>query len=413
MKRFTGILIFTIVALLQCNALNVRDIPNVQIQDRTRHLSNPDNIISPETQFRIDTLLTGVRERTTSEISVVVVNDLEGNDPDEFATDLFEYWNIGKKDKDNGLLMLVSLNDRSVVMRTGYGLEGVLPDISLRHIVRDSLYPRMRGGNYDLGVESTLRAVAKVLDNPETLAEITSSQKEGRQNRGEESWSDMLRDILIWMVSVTAVFLILYIVLRITSVKADRTTVYRRASGITLGALIATFIGLGLPFFVYLLAKKWKEKIRNSAPVNSNGEKLTRIPYPQSVNYLTPQQKTETRIKSMEYDVWEDPSTSVVTVFPYEGEKFNSYSVCSKCGARAVQTGAPKTLRQPTELYSGEQITDSVCLHCGNLTRKKTILPKIIPVIIPGGRGSGGGGGFSGGSFGGGHTGGGGFSGKW
>lgn len=410
-KIIFTILLFLSYTLFQAVALDVKDIPNVQLQNSSRHLVNPAGIISPETQMRIDTLLSGVRGRTTSEVSVVVLQDLEGNDPDNFATELFEYWNIGKKDKDNGLLMLVSINDRAVVTRTGYGLEGVLPDIALRHIVIDSLYPRMRQGNYDLGVESTLQGICKVLDNPETLDEIQSSQKEGAANE-EESFADLLGWLIKWILAITAVTTVCYIFLRIICRGKDRDYMYRKASDMTVGALAATFIGIGLPVIIYFLSKRWKEKIRQTPPKGSSGKPMEMIQPERAYSYLSPVQKTEARIKSMEFDVWADPEMNTVKVCPYRGPKYLEFSTCNKCGARAVQTSAPVITRHPTRLYNGEQVTNSVCLHCGNISQKRTILPKIAPVIIAGGRG-GGGGGFSGGSFGGGHTGGGGFSGKW
>jgi len=399
-------------ALIQAMALNVKDIPNVQLQNRARHISNPDGIISENTQWRIDTLISGIRERTSAEIAVVVVNSLDGEDPDLFATELFEEWGVGKSDKGNGLLMLVSLNDRSVTMRTGYGLEGVLPDIYLKHLVEDSLYPRMRAGNYDLGVESTLLGVSEALNDPEAVKEIISQQKELMLRQEKETFEDLLHTVAVWMSVITLIYIILYIYARIKSNNKPKDIAYKSAQKLTFASLIGTFIGLGLPVIVFLLARSWKNKIRYKAPIGSSGQKMELIPIPKSLNYISPTAVTESRIKSMEYDVWLDPATDVTTIYGYPGQMYMSFSKCNVCGARAVQEQGTFITRKATTMHSGEQLTNFVCLHCGNLTQRRTTLPKIVPIIIPG-SGGGGGGGFSGGSFGGGHTGGGGFSGKW
>lgn len=414
MRKYLTALILAAVTTICSLALDVRDIPNVQIHDSSRHLVNPDGIISAEAQMRIDTLISGVRSRTTAELSVVVLNSLDGEDPDLFATELFEKWGIGKKDKDNGLLILVSLEDRSVTLRTGYGLEGVLPDIYLKHLVEDSLYTRMRERQYDLGIESTLKGIAGALDNPETVKEIISAREERHLRHQEESFSELLHNVAIWMVSITVIMLFLFIYLRASYSRKQKNEAYYIANRFTIGSLAMTFVGLGLPVLVYLLARHWRDSIRNTPPVGPSGKKMEKIGMPAAIGYMTPAEATETNIGSMEYDIWRDPVDGSVKKYRFNGPAYSLYSVCGRCGARAVKKSQPVVSRHATVSHTGEMITNSTCLHCGNMTQKRTVIPKVMPVIINSGRGfGGGGGGFSGGSFGGGSTGGGGFSGRW
>ncbi|MDE6541356.1 MAG: TPM domain-containing protein, partial [Muribaculaceae bacterium] len=111
-------------------------VPNVHVADHTRHLSNPDGIISAAAQARVDSLVAQLRRETTAEMAVVVVDDIDNpSDIDDFATELFTQWGLGKKDRDNGVLLLVAKNRRKYAIRTGYGVEGVLPDIVCGHIL--------------------------------------------------------------------------------------------------------------------------------------------------------------------------------------------------------------------------------------------------------------------------------------
>lgn len=415
MKRTLTYILFLLGTILYCHALSVKDIPNVQVENRNLYLVNPDGIISSDTQARIDTLLAGVRSRTSAEISAVIIKDLDGEDPDDFATDLFEYWGIGKNDKDNGLLILISLNDRVATFRTGYGLEGVLPDVYLAKLFRDSLYTNMQNGNYDRGLESTLNGIVKVLDNPETLDEIRSSQKDNFGNHSDEDFSDFINAVWVWMITIFVLMTTIYAVARFSSRNKSKDATYAVADKISLASLMATFIGLGLPVIIYLLVKSWKNSIRSKAPLAADGKPMEKVSDQVAFNYLKPQAITETRIGSMTYDVWKDNATGATKVYGYHGPKYMQFSTCEKCGARAVQTYPPQTVRQATTLHSGEQVTNAVCMHCGNRTQKRTILPKIIPIVIGGGSGggSGFGGGNFGGGFGGGSTGGGGFTGRW
>ena len=121
----------TAVALAVASALaafSPADIPNVHKANRTRYVSNPDGVLSRQAEERLDSLLGAVWQATSAEVVVVAVDSIEGADIDSFATELFSLWGIGKKDNDNGLLILISRGDRRATLRTGYGLEGVLPD---------------------------------------------------------------------------------------------------------------------------------------------------------------------------------------------------------------------------------------------------------------------------------------------
>ena len=90
MKRLTLLLISLIAAICAVAEIwTVENLPNVQRTDRTKHLVNPDGIVTPLTQSRIDSLLLDARRKTSAEIVAVMIDDFDGDDIDEFATDLF------------------------------------------------------------------------------------------------------------------------------------------------------------------------------------------------------------------------------------------------------------------------------------------------------------------------------------
>ena len=72
-------------------------------------------------------MLFSLQEANTSEVAVVALQSIGDNDIDDFATELFTRWGIGKQN-DNGLLVLLILDQRRITFRTGYGIEGILPD---------------------------------------------------------------------------------------------------------------------------------------------------------------------------------------------------------------------------------------------------------------------------------------------
>ncbi|MDE6490538.1 MAG: TPM domain-containing protein, partial [Muribaculaceae bacterium] len=123
-RRILYVMVMLLTVLTAGAAYTVKQIPNVHLSSRTRYVSNPDGILSDAAVERLDTMLSRVWNTSSAEVVVVAVDDIDpDSDIQEFATDLFMEWGIGKKDKDNGLLVLIVKNQRQAVIRTGYGIE--------------------------------------------------------------------------------------------------------------------------------------------------------------------------------------------------------------------------------------------------------------------------------------------------
>ena len=107
-------------------------------------------------------------ESTSNQIAIVFVNDLQGNDPSDFADRLAIKWKIGQKGLDNGILILVkpkTISSRGEVqIRIGKGLEGIIPDLKAFDIIQHEIIPQFKQGNYYAGLDNAtnvLMALAK------------------------------------------------------------------------------------------------------------------------------------------------------------------------------------------------------------------------------------------------------------
>ena len=149
MTRYLSLFVALIISFAATAATYTVDrIPNVHVADSSQYVSNPDGILSAEATARINALMRQVRRTTSAEPIVVIVDNIEPEDIDGFATELFEKWGLGKSDMDNGLLLLVAKDMRRAVIRTGYGLEGVMPDIVCRGILDNHMFPAFRRGDF-------------------------------------------------------------------------------------------------------------------------------------------------------------------------------------------------------------------------------------------------------------------------
>lgn len=93
-------------------------------------------VIDDESKKKMEEIIKFIEEKTGAEIAVVTIKTLEGESIEMFANKLFQQWGIGKKGKDNGVLILISLKEKKIRIEVGYGLEDILPDGLCGEIIR-------------------------------------------------------------------------------------------------------------------------------------------------------------------------------------------------------------------------------------------------------------------------------------
>jgi len=108
-------------------------------------------------------LLSDTRTQTTAEVVLVTVNNLSSYAPSEYATRLFTQWQIGKSDKDNGLLILYAVLENKLWVTTGYGLEGILPDSKIGRILDESYVPLRDQNKVKEGIINATNELVKVI----------------------------------------------------------------------------------------------------------------------------------------------------------------------------------------------------------------------------------------------------------
>ena len=154
-----------------------KTVPNVQVEDYRRFVSNPDGILSNEAVYQIDTTLLRLKEERIAEVAVVAVNEIGMFDePREFATELFRHWGIGEKGRDNGLLVLLVLDDGAIEIEVGYGLEGTLPDALCKRIIERIMIPRFKADDFDGGMREGVAALASVLATSQVPDNLTAEE---------------------------------------------------------------------------------------------------------------------------------------------------------------------------------------------------------------------------------------------
>lgn len=164
MKKLSIILSLFVCFSLQAKEYTVKEIPMVHLQDRTRYVSNPDGILSPSAVATMDSILYALEQKTGIQTLVVAVTGIEGGDCFDFAHRLGQETGVGQKERDNGLVILLSTDERCVQFATGYGLEGVLPDAICKRIQSRYMVEHLGKNDWDAGMVAGIRAVNGYLD---------------------------------------------------------------------------------------------------------------------------------------------------------------------------------------------------------------------------------------------------------
>jgi uncharacterized protein len=127
-------------------------------------------IIPAEYQTRLNAYLKDLEVKTSAQVIVLTVKSLDNDDIADLAQRTFEKWKLGKKGKDNGLLIIVAPKERKYRIHTGYGLEQTLPDSLVGSIGRDYFVPYFRKGDYGAGIYNGTMACIQTIAKAEGVA---------------------------------------------------------------------------------------------------------------------------------------------------------------------------------------------------------------------------------------------------
>ncbi|MBO5686719.1 MAG: TPM domain-containing protein [Alistipes sp.] len=207
MKRlFIILLLLVAISPIQSREYSIKDVPNVQLENRYRFTSNPDGILEDWAVAQIDSICYDLRHRGIAQTAVVALREIDTDDVFEFAYELFSSWGVGSK-SNSGIGVILVEEAREIRFVTGYGVEGVLPDAICKRIQNQYMLPYFRNGDYSRGMVAGVQAIRAVLNGSELDA------------GGNDDYVDEDEEALVAMV---VFFIIVIIASMIIVILADR-----------------------------------------------------------------------------------------------------------------------------------------------------------------------------------------------
>lgn len=120
-------------------------------------------ILDADTRTRLEKLSADLEAKTTDQLVIVTLKSLQGTSIEDYGYQLGRKWQIGQKDKNNGVLLIVAPNDKRVRIEVGYGLEPTLTDAIASVIIQNSILPRFRAGDFAGGVRRGAEDIVQVI----------------------------------------------------------------------------------------------------------------------------------------------------------------------------------------------------------------------------------------------------------
>ena len=413
-------LIFTALAAFPEEVYTPEMMPNVNVKNRYEFVSDPAGMLSADVKSAVNKRLYDLRQNTTCEVVVAIPPSIGDETIEEWSEELFSLWGIGKKDKDNGLLIVISPGSRKARIEVGYGLEGVLTDIACNNIIGHAVIPNMKNDDLARAVDESTASVEAALTDPAVAEELRSSQPDNYSGAVHTLSADVIWKFVCWVAFfMFAAALCLFIADVAGSRKRDnyKRAVLWRSHLVTYGVLGVLSMGAALPF---LLIAWWiyrsSRNRRRRCP--TCGARMNKLSEEADNELLSDSQDFEEKLNTVDYDVWECPKCGTVERFPFK-VKQTKYTECPRCHTVAMCLDHEVITKQPTVRSEGQGVKVYECQFCHYRDDRPFKIPKkedptaIAAGAVLGALSSRGGGGGFGGGFGGGMSGGGGASGGW
>lgn len=311
-------------------AVSVESIPTPRPQGWTVDLTGS---LTPEDIQALNELCEEVNRKTGAEMAIVAVGTVDGAEPRDFATRLFNHWGIGQQGADNGILLFAALDDRASEIVLGMGID--TPELRRvsEEIMGGEMVPLFRAGNVagalHRGADASARRILGASLAGSTTVPVTRAP-----------------------VPATA-----QVPYAPPPPVAVATEVRSSSPGFGLGVLFAGLSLLGFlvwSAFYKLVPPRCRECRLRMVKLDESGDDL----------HLEPSEQSEERVGSVNHDVW--LCNGCGQIRKRRWFMFGSgYSPCPKCNARTV-TRNSTVLVAATYSHGGQVQVDQVCAHCGD-----------------------------------------------
>jgi len=207
----------------------------IEVPTLKQRVNDYANILSPATEGQLENVLTTLEKVESTQIAILTINSLEGESLEAFTLRVVENWQLGQEKLDNGALLFIAKNDRKIRIEVGYGLEGVLTDLTAGRIIRNVITPNFKNGNFDQGVIDGVSAM---------IAAVRGEYADQGIEHSRSSNQDEFTGYLIFM---------LFFLFNIGKIFGRNKVLGGTVGSVALPVLTSFFSGFSWPVFLALI----------------------------------------------------------------------------------------------------------------------------------------------------------------
>lgn len=209
------------------------------------------NVLSAAEKQNLEQQIRDIYRQGKAQIGIIIVPTTGQEGIFDFAMRVAEQWKLGSAKQDNGLLIAVAVNDHKIHIATGYGLEGVLPDIMVSLIIRNQISPAFKQGQYAQGLQAAVGEIERILNLDPEIAQQAADELKERQNQAIQAQEAKDRTLSTAMIIlVVGIFASFIVGNRLSAAVAGVTAT---AAGLIYGSGIVMSLILGFGIFFLLI----------------------------------------------------------------------------------------------------------------------------------------------------------------
>ncbi len=193
----------TVVALIAAFVFAATSALALTFPALTGRVVDEANILDAATRAALTQKLADLEAKSTDQLVVVTLKSLQGTSIEDYGYQLGRHWQVGQKEKNNGVLLIVAPAERKVRIEVGYGLEGTLTDLVSNFIIQNSILPRFRANDYPGGITRGVDDIVQVLTGDAEEWKRRAAQRP----EATSDWAVILFVLLI--IAVVVVFIMI------------------------------------------------------------------------------------------------------------------------------------------------------------------------------------------------------------
>ncbi|MGN5764702.1 TPM domain-containing protein [Acinetobacter calcoaceticus] len=208
-------------------------------------------ILSDAEMQQLNQKILNLYQQGKAQVGVIIVPTTGQEAIFDFALRAGEKWQLGSAKRDNGLLMAIAVNDRNIQILTGYGLEGVLPDLVLSRIIRNQITPYFKQGQYAQGISAGLDEITRIVNLDPEIAQQAAQELKDRHEQAlhaqQAKDNTLMMALFILIAGVVGSFIIG------KRLSASTAAVAATVAGLVNGAGLVMSLLLGVGVFFLLI----------------------------------------------------------------------------------------------------------------------------------------------------------------